>query len=496
MNSKQDVSRPGLDLQMQSKQSLAQRLIMSAHMQQAIRLLQVPLLEIEAFVEEQVSQNPILEVTDSDATIRDSKEISHEKKEKESSVSEEKELVIDEKDFTILKHLDEEYKDFFEESGNFQGKKSPDEERYKSYLESSIQAETNLYAQLIQEAHESFQDPLDLEAAELIIGYVDECGFIDTSMNEIAILHNLDLERVNHVLKEIQSFEPFGVGASSIKESLLIQLRCLKKEQTLAYRIIQDHYEDLLNNRIPIIHKALKCTVEDIQYAIDHDIAPLDLHPGTQFSLRKNQPLIPDVSLREEAGELIVEINRDYTPNLRLNKQYLKMLEDPNATTETKSFIRHHVFSARWLMKNLQQRYSTIERIAESLAKRQREFFLQPDGKLVPLTMKTLAEELNVHESTIARTVSYKYIDCPRGLIPLRSFFTTEYIADNGDLLSSKTVQQAILDVIKNEDKNHPYSDEKISSLLKEKGIPCARRTVAKYRGVLSVGNTLQRKKF
>lgn len=491
MASKSDLSRPILQLQPQPKQALNQRLIMSAHMQQAIHLLQLPLVELESFIQEQVNQNPLLEISDEEngQPVISGEEI-------EVKDTEEKELVIDENDFNILKNLDEEYKDHFSETYDFALKRSHEDEKIKAFQESSICAEISLYGELIKQAHETFEDSKELEIAEIIIGYIDEWGFLKTPLNEIALLHNLNEEKIQAILKEIQAFEPCGVGAASIQESLLIQLRCLNKQDSLAYQIVLNHYDDLLHNRIPAIQKGLKLSVNKIQEAIENVIAKLDLHPGTHFSLAKAQVLVPDVTLRQEGKELVVDVNRDFVSNLRICRQYFKLLEDPQINAETKQFIRHHVFSAKWLVRNLQQRYSTIERIADSLAKRQYKFFTDPNGHLVPLTMKMLAEELKVHESTIARTVSNKYINSPRGLIPLRSFFTNEYVSEEGESLSSKTVQEAIHDVVRNEDKCHPLSDEKISAQLKEKGISCARRTVAKYRAILKLGNTTQRRKY
>ena len=181
-----------------------------------------------------------------------------------------------------------------------------------------------------------------------------------------------------------------------------------------------------------------------IQEAIERDIAKLDLHPGRQFSTGATQAIIPNVTLRQENDQLVVDVERDSTPSLRVNLRYLNMLKEPATSNETKHFIKHHLFSARWLMRNLQQRYSTLERIAQSLAKRQHDFFTKDNGQLVPLTMKTLADELNVHESTIARTVANKYINTPRGLFPLRAFFTNKYVSEEGEDLSSSTVSRPL----------------------------------------------------
>lgn len=490
------IQTPSPQLQVGAKQQhhLAQRLIMSAHMQQAIRLLQMPLPELEPFIEEQVVQNPILEIGSEEEEEEEESEAKNEAEAHQEA--EEGEVSISDKDLTILNHLEEDLRDHFAESEPSPIKRSSEEEKLKTYLEQSICVDPTLREQLLRQAHDSFEKAKEFEIAEILIGYIDEYGFLKTPLSEICTLHRLKEREVQHVLIEIQTFEPFGVGASTIQKSLLIQLRCLHKEHTLAYQIVRDHYEQLLHNHIPSIQKQLKCSYEEIQQAIEKDIAKLDLHPGTHFSSQPTHTIIPDVTLRQENDQLIVEVERDSIPPLRLNTRYLKMLNDLEVPIETKHFIKHHLLSARWLVRNLQQRFLTIERIAQALADKQYDFFTKPEGQLVPLTMKMLADELNVHESTIARTVSNKYIYSPRGLFPLRTFFTTKYVSEEGEDLSAATVKQAILDLISKEDKRHPLSDEKISFLLKQKGISCARRTIAKYRLILQIGNTHQRRKF
>lgn len=488
---------PTQGLTLQQKPQLTQRLIMSAHMQQAIQLLQVPIQELEPFIEEQISQNPLLEIVDEGSNKEEKlKEELNIAENEDKDAANEEEIVINEQDFTLLRQLDDEYGDYSTENSGIQPKRSLEDDKSKAYFENSICASESLYALLIHQAHEYFNDLQDLQAAEIIIGYLDENGFLTTPLQEIALLHELNETRLQTVLQQIQQFEPYGIGASSIHDSLLIQLRCRKKEHTLAYKIVDTHYEDLLHNKIPVIQKKLKCSLEDIHAAIEKDISTLNIHPGVDLSSQKTQAIIPDVTLRIDKDQLVVDVNKEFVPRLRMNRKYLKMLDDPDVSVETKNFIRRHVFSAKWLARNLHQRYTTIERIADSLAKRQKDFFLEPQGKLIPLTMKAVAEELEVHESTIARTVSNKYIDTPRGLMPLRALFTTEMISDEGESLSSKTIQEALLDIINAEDKEHPLSDDKISSMLKSKGIVCARRTVAKYRSLLNIANTQQRRKY
>lgn len=485
----------GLQKKLGQQTSLTQRMIMSAHMQQAIHLLQLPLQELEPFIEQQVVQNPILEIGESE---EESEEIPGEdERDRNDQIEEfETELTLDDADLSILSRLDEDWREHFSGSEAPPVKNTAEDDRLKAYEEQSVCCEPNLRDQLLCESRETFEDREELEIAEIIIGYIDRFGYLKTPVQEIALFHDLPEESIRSVLKVIQTFHPFGVGASSIRDSLLIQLNCLGKSRSLAYKIIEEHYDDLLHNQIPSIRKHFKCTYEEIRRAIDDDIAKLDLHPGTVFSSAPSRGLVPDVTLRQENDLLIVEVEREYSPVLKLNRRYLKMLEDPDTPAETKQFIKRHLFSARWLMRNLHHRYSTLERIARSLAVRQREFFIKPDGGLTPLTMRELADELDVHESTIARTVSNKYLFSPRGLLPLRTFFTNKYKSTEGKDISSTTIKDSIMDFVNAENKSRPLSDEKISNLLKERGMTCARRTVAKYRLMLGIGNTQQRKKF
>lgn len=496
MNPNPHVTHPGMQLQTQPKQQqlITQRMIMSAHMQQAIKLLQLPVMELESFIEEQVVLNPILEIDESAEEASSSAE--EQAAEPEQGEETEQEVSISDTDLAILTRLDEDMRDLYAGTDAMPIKRTSEEDELKTYLESSICAEPTLHEELMHTARDTFTKEEELKIAEILIGYIDQFGFLKTPLDEICVLHSLSISSVKQVLEEIQTFEPYGVGASSIQESLLLQLKGLKKDNSLAYQIVQHHYDELLHNHIPVIQKSLKCSYEEIQQAIENDIAKLDLHPGTHFSSPSKQTIIPDVTLRQEGEELIVDVDRDRAPSLKLNSKYLHMLNDPEVSNETKQFIKRNLFSARWLFRNLQQRYSTIERIAQALAEKQKDFFLKPDGQLVPLIMKTLAEELNVHESTIARTVSQKYIDSPRGIFPLKSFFTAKYVSDEGQDISARTVKDAILDLLEKEDKHHPLSDEKISVILKEQGIPCARRTVAKHRIALNIGNTQQRRKF
>lgn len=467
-----------------------QRLMMTPQMQQAIRFLQMPVLELTSLIEAEMEQNPILEYLEEEVQEKEEEEW------EEESHLEEKEIIFEDQSYEILKQIDEEFRDHFAESGASILRRSAEEDKKKTYQESSIQDRLSLYDYLLNQAKEVLQTPEEFAMAEILLGYLDSRGFLLTPLEEIAALFEFEVPRLAEVLKVIQTFEPLGIAAKDLKESLLIQLRCLKKENSLAYAIIENHFNDLLHNRIPLLKKELNCSSSDIQKAIDKDIAKLDLHPGTSYSKDVIPYVIADVTLRQDGDNLTAEINEDFISPLKLNSKYLKMLEDTQLSAETKQFIKVKILSAKWLIKNIFQRNETIERIATSLAKRQKTFFLHPEGKLIPLTMKTIAEELDLHESTIARAVANKYIDTPRGLFPLRFFFSNTYVTDDGEDISAKTVKDVLQDIVKNEDKCRPLSDESISKLIKMHGISCARRTIAKYRRELNIGTASQRKKF
>lgn len=331
--------------------------------------------------------------------------------------------------------------------------------------------------------------------AQALIGNFDERGFLQTSLEEIGLLEGFSVEHLGEILAIIQTFDPPGIGARDVRESFLLQLKAKNQENSLAYQIIQNHFQDLLKKQIPKVEKALKCSEGELKQALEQ-IAKLQMHPGNSCSTHLVPVAYPDVTLRVDNEELAVDIEDNFIPTLRLNRRYLRLLEDPELPDETKEFILKKIGSAKKLVKNIYQRNDTLKRIAASLAVHQRSYFLEPDGKLVPLTMKTLAEELQLHESTIARTVSNKYIDTPRGLLPLRSFFTAALSNDNGEEISSHSVREMIVDLIKNEDKKHPYSDDCLATLIQKRGIRCARRTVAKYRVILKIGNAHQRRQY
>lgn len=443
-----------------------QRLILSPQMQQALHLLQLPVLELESVIEEELTQNPILELSESEDSLNN-------------------------EEFDLLRSIEEELR-----PPAFQGKR--EEEDLKAFIENTLACESSLFDHLMHQALETFHDPEERRLAEVIIGNLDHDGILSTPLEEIAAFTGKNCDALLPILREIQTFEPLGVGAQSLKESLLIQLKGLGKEKSLAFRIVEHHFDDVMHNRIPVIAKAFSRSAQEIRDVITHEIAHLDLHPGTNQAEGHYKQVVhhltPDVTISYSEEKFSIEINDEHIPSLRLNRGYLQMLHDHALPEETRSYIQEKIASGKWLLRNLHERHQTLYRIAQQLIQNQSSFFASPKGNLIPLTMKEIAEKLELHESTIARAVANKYICCARGIMPLRSFFTHAYTTESGENISSHTVKELLVQILEGEDKGAPLSDEIISSMIKEKGIPCARRTVAKYRQELGIGNTTQRR--
>lgn len=458
---------------------------MTPEMQQAIYLLQLPLMELTSAIEQEVEGNPVLEYLQ--------EEEGEEREEEE--LPPEKEMVFDEKQFEILRRLDEEFSEALSEGG-VSRKRTREEDRYQAFVESNIEEPVSLSFHLMIQAREAFTDKEDLEIAEILIGHLDEQGFLKANLQEIATLFSKKIERIRKVLKVLKTFDPVGVGSENVKEVLLIQLLEKGKKDSLPYQIIDRHYNALIHNRLPEIAKKCKTSLEKLREVIQEEISPLELHPAAPFSTSSAPTLIPDVRLTLEGEKFVAEVNEDPLRPLKLNRKYLRMIDDPEVPKETKEFIKGKILSAKWLMRNVHERGSTLVKIANFLGEHQRRFFESPEGTLNPLILRQVAEEIGLHESTVARAISGKYLESPRGIFPFRYFFSGSYTDEKGHDLSSKTVRDLVEEIIHGEDKKKPLSDEAISKKIQEKGVVCARRTVTKYRGELNIGNTQERRKF
>lgn len=441
----------------QTKQML--RLIVSPQMQKALSLLQLPVMELEAAIIAELEENPVLEYSEAEKKMEESE---------------------------LFSTVDEKY----------YGKKRREENDLQSFVENTIAIEQSLYERLMHQATEKFAEREKQRIAELVIGNLDENGFLQVTLDEIAALEGLKMDQLEEILEEVKQFDPPGVGARDVKESLLLQLKRQGKEKGLAYKIVESSFEEMQANRLPLLAKKNDTTPEVIGKVIEEEIATLVLHPGKNFSRGHysdfSQAVTPDVIVKQD--DLSIEINERSLPPVRFNAHYLSLLATDSLPHETREYIEEKVASGKWLMRNLCERNKTLYKIAVLIVERQRDFFYH--GNLVSLTMREIAEKLDLHESTIARAVANKYLSCERGLFSLRSFFTHSYVTTNGSELSAHAVKELLQKIIEEENPSAPYSDEELSQLLKSRGVPCARRTVAKYRSELGIGSKSERKLY
>ncbi|MGM0439712.1 MAG: RNA polymerase factor sigma-54 [Chlamydiota bacterium] len=480
-----------LEIHQENQQAIKQyqRLMISPHMQQALNILQAPITELSAVLENAIEDNPILEHADNKEFDENSLESSGSKE-----PSPDKEVDFDEDDYQTIQSLSENFLDYMNESSGYTNQQPHADEKLRAFLESSLTSSSTLREHLLQQAHEVFDTPQEIEASKIIIGNLDKRGFLDSPLIEIALLNDIPEETLKAVLPIIKTFTPYGIGASNLQESLLIQLCCHHQQGSLAYKIIKNHYQEMLHNKLPAIAKKLKVSTPAVREAIDKVIAHLDLHPGLAYSSRPTPPLVADIEIHQNNGEFIITVNDEQLPTMRLQPQYLAMLKDKKVPNKIKSYINDKINAGRWLMKNVDQRQYTLHRIAEVLVTKQQPFFSSWRGMLNPLTMKAIAEELEIHESTVARAISGKHLHCFRGLLPLRSFFSCEYTNAKGLSIAASSVKDMVQTIVDTEDKSKPLSDQAISQKLQEEGISCARRTVTKYRYALNIPSTSQRK--
>ncbi len=438
------------------------------------------MLELSNLVHQEMELNPTLEEDGPDSTPE---EIDREKERQE----------FDE-EFEQLAKLDDEWRDYMAQSGSYSGRSQEEEERRQFFFDSIVGQET-LQQHLLEQVNSGDLDPSDRQTAELIIGNVDDHGFLQSQPAEMARNTGIDEEEIDRVLKVIQTFHPVGVGARDLADCLLIQLRRLGKEGSLEYKIVAQHLDDLGKRRFPEIARRLGTTVEQIQRSANL-IATLDPKPGQIFSPDPNNYVLPDVHVESVGGEYLITLNGEQIPHLRISNTYKDLMSQDGNTGDVKDYIREKIRSGKFLIKSIHQRQQTISNIAHEIVKRQPDFLEKGSSALKPMTMVQVADAVGVHETTVSRAISGKYIATPQGVFEMKYFFTPGYQTDSGETMSNTSVKDAISDLVKAEDSKKPLSDKEIVEILSERGINIARRTVAKYRNELNILPSNMRKSY
>jgi RNA polymerase sigma-54 factor len=481
-----------LDLRLQVK--LSQQLVMTPQLQQAIKLLQLSRMELVDVVTQELEENPLLE------------EGLETKDEREEPTAEEAEpeVVTEPSPEQELKGEGEEgmgdidwqtYLEGYSLSSSDSRDAYEDSEERPSY-ESLLTKHTNLTDHLMWQLNLSSIDNQEKLAAAEIIGNLDEAGYLHATTEELAVTLGLDLVVIERALEKIRQFDPAGVAARNLQECLLLQLERLDMKDSLAATILCDFISELEGRKYLVIAKALKISLDDVLAAAKM-ISDLDPRPGRAYSEDDVHYIVPDIFVHKIGDEYVVTLNDEGLPNLRINSFYRNALSDSSTVDkQAGEYIQDKMRSAVWLIKSIHQRQRTIYKVTKSIVKFQRAFFDFGIEYLKPLVLRDVAEDIEMHESTVSRVTTNKYVQTPQGLFELKYFFNSGINTADGDSVASESVKSRIKEIVAAEDPKRPYSDQKIVAMLKVQDINIARRTVTKYREMLGIGSSTERKRL
>ena len=468
---------------MQQSQNLSLQQFLAPQLQQSLLILQAPLLELRNLVQQEMETNPVLEELATEPN-------DDERETPENSAADDK----FKEEFDQLAKLDDEWRDYMAQSSSYSGRSQEDEDKRQLFFDSIVTQET-LQQHLMGQLNQTVLDAGDRKTAEVIIGNVDDNGFLQATPEEMSMSTGIPQDDFERMLTLIQSFYPPGVGARDLRECLLIQLKREGKQSSLEYKIIAEHMEDLGKRRFPEIARRMGISVEQVQKCAN-TIAQLEPRPGQIFAEAPQNYVLPDVTVEKINGQYQIILNSEQVPRLRISNTYKDIMAQDGNGSEVKDYIRDKIRSGKFLIKSIHQRQQTISNIAHEIVSRQREFLDRGTAYLKPMTMVQIADAVGVHETTVSRAISGKYISTPQGVFEMKYFFTPGYQTASGGTMSNTSVKEAIMDLVKSESGNSPLSDKEIVEILSERGIPIARRTVAKYRTELNILPSNMRRKY
>lgn len=457
-----------------------QKLVMTPELIQAIQILQFNTQELENFVEEQLLVNPVLE--------QDTEQAEKARQEADAEYGQEKN-----------KEGDLDWKEFIRNSSyddiSYKGWHDKDEDKTNDY-EKYVTTEVTLPEHLMFQYQFATVSKGCRRVGRYIIESLDENGYMTSTVDEIAGATGVSQDKVNEALEIIHGFEPAGVGARDLKECLTIQLKAKKELTPEMEGMINDYLEDIAANRLSVVAKAMGITVQEVQEMADV-IRGLEPKPGRQFaSEMETKYIVPDVIVEKIEDEYVVIVNESSTPHLMVSSYYKNLLKQADSDQQLAEYLSDRVNSANWLIKSIEQRKQTIYNVVTAVVKYQKDFFDYGSKYLKTLTLKDIAEELGIHESTVSRSINGKYLQCGRGVFEIKHFFSAGVSDSSGEGISSNSIKEFIKEIVDGEDKGKPYSDQKIVAMLEDKGLNISRRTVAKYRDELGILSSSKRKRY
>ncbi|MAI20562.1 MAG: RNA polymerase sigma-54 factor [Kiritimatiellaceae bacterium] len=453
------MAEMGFSQEMKMQQALSPQLY------QSMEILQMSLMDLQQLVKQELSANPTLEAQQPEADAQIEVETGTQDAEQFDA-----EMVA----------LGDDW------SGERSSGLGSDAEEKHQFLMESLSEGASLQEQLLEQLMMVDLDAQERGIAELLIGNIDDEGYLQLDLEEMMERPDFPVEMFERVLRSVQGMDPAGVGARDLRECLLLQLERAGETGGEAYALVHDHLDLLGRNRLEEMAGLMELPLERITVLAER-VAQLDPKPGLQLSVDAVEMVTPEIFVEEVEGELRVRSNRKPYPRLFLNPRYLELLKDKGTPAETKAYIREKLAKSRLMIQSIDQRISMIEQIAGELVTIQRGFFEQGVEGLRPLNMRTVAERLEVHETTVSRAVAGKYMETPRGLLAMKYFFKPGVRTVSGELVSNEHAKTVLADIIAQEDRKKPYSDARLVALLKERDINISRRTVAKYRDQLKI---------
>jgi RNA polymerase sigma-54 factor len=456
----------GFELTMQQ----TQKLVMTQQLQLSIKLLQLPSLELNEYIQGQLEENPVLDTGSEDKQRVEDKEFDDTK--------------IDWKEVAKDYEYDSDYDNSYQED---------DENSSPLNFVSMV---TTLQDHLIFQLRLTLKDREDIEIGEYLIENIDGAGYLRIDIQDAALSLHIQKQKVEDILSIIQSFDPPGIGARDLKECLKIQLSQSEIKNELLEKIIDKFLNEIAENKYDVIAKELSITPREAQ-SLGDIIKGFEPKPGSGFADSQDIKYItPDVYVEKVNEKYMVSVNEKITPRLSINPYYRNILKNEGKDKETADYIKKKLDSAAWLIKSIEQRKSTLYNVVNSIVDYQKEFFEKGIDHLKPLTLKDIADVAGIHESTVSRAVNGKYAQTPRGLYELKFFFTRGLEDNSGAGVSTERIKNRIREMIAGEDGRKPMSDQKISDILNREGINISRRTVAKYREEMDIPATSKRKRY
>lgn len=475
-------------------QKLSQQLVMTPQLRQAIKILQVSRAELETLIDEELAQNPVLEEGADQSEEPEERPRTEEPNAAQGNGADEWQEPPEQRETTNEVEPNErmgdidwkEYLDNYRNDWHGSSATPADyDEDKRPALENTLVQAQSLTEHLIWQLRMTGIDSIEESAAALMIGNMDKDGYLQLDVEDVAFQSGQEFDVVERALRRIQELDPPGVGARDLRECLLLQIRALGKEDSVAARIVRHHLSLLESKRYDKIAKDLGCPIEDVVEAA-HFIATLEPKPGRNFGEGDIRYITPDVFVQKIGEELVVTLNDDGLPRLRVSNFYRQVLGN-SGTGDAKRYIQEKMRAAAWLIKSIQQRQRTLYLVTQSIVRFQREFFDHGISHLKPLVLKDVAMDIGMHESTVSRATANKYVHTPQGTYELKYFFTSSLQGADGEEVSAESVKDRIREIILQEDPRRPFSDQHIAKMLGGERVGIARRTVAKYRGMMGV---------